>query len=71
MDALRASTNRDADIAAAIESVKKDNDYLFDADKAPGKYAERTGTDAGNSGKSMYDDPDIASFIAAAGLSKE
>ncbi len=71
MDALRASTNRDADIAAAIESVKKDNNYLFDTEKTPGKYAERTGTDAGNAGKSMYDDPDIASFLVAAGITKE
>ena len=71
MEALRASTNRDADIAAAIESVKKDNDYLFDTDTAPARYAERTGTNAGNAGKSIYDDPDIESFAKAAGITKE
>ena len=71
MDALRASTNRDADIAAAIESVKKDNDYLFDTEATPGKYAERTGTNTGSKGNTIYDDPDIASFVKAAGLSKD
>lgn len=30
MDTLKASKNLDADIATALESVKKDNDYLFD-----------------------------------------
>ena len=30
VDALKASKNLDADIATALESVKKDNDYLFD-----------------------------------------
>lgn len=66
MDTLRASTNRDADIAAAIESVKKDNDYLFDNEKIPGKYAEGTGTK--QTGGSIYDDPDVAAFAKAAGI---
>ena len=30
VDTLKASKNLDADIATALESVKRDNDYLFD-----------------------------------------
>ena len=71
MDTLRKSTNRDADVAAAIESVKKENDYLFDSEEKPGKYAGGTGTGTGNKSKSIFDDPDIASFARAAGLDRE
>lgn len=48
IDALKASKNADADIKAAIEKVKAENDYLFDSDKpaptisVPGSPAPQT-----------------------------
>ena len=65
MDALKKSTNRDADVKAAIEAVKKDNDYLFESEEKPGKYASGTGT-GGRQG-SKYD-PEIRAFRIGAGL---
>lgn len=35
MDALKASKNQESDIKAALESLKKDNDYLFKSDSVP------------------------------------
>lgn len=35
LEALKASKNQDADIAAAFEAAKKDNSYLFDGEKPP------------------------------------
>lgn len=35
VDALRKSQNRDADIKSAIESVKTDNDYMFEDGEQP------------------------------------
>ena len=65
MDTLRASNNRDLDVKAAIEAVKKDNDYLFESEKMPSKYA-------GGSGKSGIDgtkeDPVIQAFKKGAGI---
>lgn len=49
VDTLRASKNQESDIRAALEAVKKDNDYLFDADR-PAGYAAGTGS-TGHSGK--------------------
>lgn len=46
-DALRASKNQDADIAAAIEQIKKENDYLFEA-QTPPPYAPGAGTQTMN-----------------------
>ena len=43
VDALRASKNQDGDIKAALESLKKENGYLFD-DDPPARYASGTGT---------------------------
>ena len=43
MDALRASKNQDADIMAALEALKKDSSYLFEADSTPPPYAHGTG----------------------------
>ena len=48
MDALKKSTNRDADVKAAIEAVKKDNDYLFESEETPGRYATGTGRGGNN-----------------------
>lgn len=43
MDTLRGSKNQEADIKTALENLKKDNAYLFEADMPPG-YAPGTGT---------------------------
>lgn len=43
MDTLRGSKNQEADIKTALENLKKDNAYLFEADTPPG-YASGTGT---------------------------
>lgn len=47
VDALRASKNRDADIKAALEDLKKDSGYLFDTEETPPPYAFGTGTSNG------------------------
>lgn len=44
VDALRASKNREADIKAALETLKKDSGYLFESDEIPPPYAAGTGT---------------------------
>lgn len=69
MEALKKSTNQDADIKAALESLKKDSAYLFeDPSKAP-PYAPGAGAGTGvYSGK--YD-PQTAAIRAAAGLKNE
>ena len=65
MESLKKSTNRDADVKAAIEAVKKENDYLFESEEKPGKYASGTGT--GSRQGSKYD-PEIRAFRIGAGL---
>ena len=57
METLKKSTNRDADVKAAIEAVKKDNDYLFETEPTPGQYAGGTGRSA-SSGR-----PTVPEFI--------
>lgn len=51
---LKSSKNRDKDIRAALEAVKGENDYLFDADDGgtpPAKFTgERKGNGAGSGG---------------------
>lgn len=44
VDALRASKNQEADIKAALESLKKDSGYLFESEETPPPYAAGTGT---------------------------
>lgn len=66
VDTLRASKNQESDIRAALDAVKKDNDYLFDADR-PADYAAGTGG-AGRGGKYS---PEEAAIRAAAGLKSE
>lgn len=44
LDALRGSKNREPDIAAAVEALKKENGYLFDDEGTPPPYAGGTGT---------------------------
>lgn len=67
MDALRASKNQDADIKAALDALKKENGYLFEAD-TPAPYASGTGTQG--SGGRKYSDAENA-IRAAAGLKME
>lgn len=43
LNELRNSKNQEADIKAALESLKKENGYLFD-DDPPARYASGTGT---------------------------
>lgn len=55
MDALKESKNQQADILAALEAVKKDNDYLFEqsatraAGSTPGVTVSRDGDGSGTS----------------------
>ena len=44
VDTLKKSTNRAADIDAALKVVAKDNDYLFDNGDNPPPYSPGTGT---------------------------
>ena len=44
VDTLRASKNRETDIKAALEALKKDSGYLFEANETPPPYAAGTGT---------------------------
>ena len=43
LNELRNSKNQEADIKAALESLKKENGYLFE-DDPPARYASGTGT---------------------------
>lgn len=43
LDTLRTSKNQDADLSAALEGLKKENGYLFEADP-PAGYARGTGS---------------------------
>ena len=61
-DALKASKDQKADIAAALEALKKENGYLFETETPP-PYAPGAGTQ--NMGQS---DSLTASIRAAAGL---
>jgi len=44
VEKLRESKNQDTDIAAALEAVKKENDYLFTPDKPAPRIVSGTGT---------------------------
>lgn len=44
VDALKASKDQTADIKAALEGLKKENGYLFEAEQVPPPYAPGTGT---------------------------
>lgn len=43
LKALQDSKNQDADIKAALEELKKGNDYLFESDNPPPPYAPNPG----------------------------
>lgn len=44
LNALKGSKNQDADIKAALESLKKDSGYLFDDEQVPPPFSAGTGT---------------------------
>lgn len=44
VDSLKQSKNQEKDIKSAIEALKKDNGYLFDAEPTPPPYAPGAGT---------------------------
>lgn len=67
IDTLKASKNQSEDIKAALETVKKDNEYLFESTQTPPPYAAGAGTTP-PAGKYA---PDVAAIRAAAGLSNE
>lgn len=69
LDALKASKNQDTDIASALETVKKDNDYLFGADQPINNPVGGTGT-SGN-GVSAKESSDMAMLRAVMGLPAE
>lgn len=50
MAALRGSKNQDEDIKAALEGLKKDSGYLFEAEGTPPPYAAGTGTGGAGGG---------------------
>lgn len=66
VETLRASKNQEADIKAALEAVKKDNSYLFEAETPP-PFAPGTGS-APAGGKYSSE---INAIRAAAGLKVE
>lgn len=44
VDKLKSSKDQSADIKAALEGLKKDNGYLFEADETPPPYSALAGT---------------------------
>lgn len=66
VDALKASKNQEADVSAALESLKKDSGYLFESETPP-PYAAGTGT---TSVGGKYS-PEMNAIRAAAGLKTE
>ena len=67
VDTLKASKNQKIDIEKAIETVKKDNDYLFDSDEPHKNPVGGTGGQGGNGGSSAS----LAAIRAAIGLPAE
>lgn len=65
VDTLRVSKDQSKDIKAALEQLKKDSGYLFEAEETPPPYSAGTGT--GSAGARQYS-PEIAAIRGAAGL---
>ena len=65
-ETLKASKNQEADIKTALEALKKEDGYLFEAETPP-LYAAGTGTQS-FSGKYS---PEVAAIRQAAGLKNE
>ena len=55
LEAIRASKNQAADISAALEKVKEENDYLFTSDEPIDNPTIVGGTTAGAAAKTMQD----------------
>ena len=69
VDTLRQSKNREADIKAALEALKKESGYLFKEEKkTPPPYAAGPGSTPVGGGKYS---PEIANIRSAAGLKNE
>ena len=66
VDTLKASKNQTEDIKTALESLKKDNGYLFEDDSNPPPYAWGTGKHSGGNYSA-----EIAAIRAASGLKNE
>ena len=64
VDALKASKNRAQDIKAALDTLNKDNDYLFVSTQSPPPYSPGAGTQAI---LGSYD-PEMAAIRRAAGV---
>lgn len=56
LDALRNSKNQDKDIKAALEGIKKDNEYLFDSAGAPPARFDDSGNKGNPAGAITRDD---------------
>lgn len=55
VDTLKGSKNQEADIKAALESLKKDSGYLFDGEGTPPPYSAGAGTGGfGNPGTGEF-----------------
>lgn len=67
VDSLKASKNLDTDLKDAITALKKDNNYLFDDEKAPAPYSGGAGTGA----KGTDRDPALEAFRRGAKLGKK
>jgi len=67
IDTIKASKNQEADMKSALEALKKDNGYLFDADATPPPYATGTGTQT----IQTKNTPEVNAIRAAAGLKTE
>ncbi len=64
---LKASKNQESDIKAALEGLKKDSGYLFEAEQTPPPYS----AGAGSQHFAWKYDPGTAAIRAAAGLKNE
>ncbi|MEF9976544.1 MAG: phage scaffolding protein [Oscillospiraceae bacterium] len=65
IDALKESKNQAEDIKLAIDSVAKENEYMFDSGELPPPLAAGTGT------ASFYGNDEMSAVRTAAGLIKE
>lgn len=60
VDALKASKNQAEDVRKGLETLKKENDYLFDGEPTPPPYA--FGGAGGNNGAGGFSDGVTAAF---------
>lgn len=67
MDTLKGSKNQEADLKTALETLQKENSYLFDAEQTPPPYAPGPGAQQ----QTNKYTPEVAAIRAAAGLKNE